>query len=880
MKLTLQSAVSEFGKNAKAKLNNPAARGEPEDQLRSPVEDLVKDMAELCGLTRSSVTPVGETAIKHLKSRPDYAVTVQGALVGHLEIKAPGKGADPNRFKDLHDREQWDKLRSLPNLMYTDGNSFSLWHFGEPVGAVEKLIGDVETSGAALDAPSGLHGVFAAFLTWKPIPPRDAKQLAATTARLCRLLRNEVAEQLALGSEALTSLAASWRELLFPDADDAQFADGYAQAVTFGLLMARAHAIYLSDDLEHVGRELGKTDSLIGTALRLLTDDVENQKTLETSLKALTRVLGVVDWKVISKGKPDAWLYFYEDFLEIYDNDLRKQTGSYYTPPEVVAPMVRLVDEVLQHEGRFNLGNGLASEKVKIVDPAVGTGTFLLGVLRRIAQDVEADKGGGAVPAEIEAAVGRLIAFEIQLGPFAVAQLRTLAEVADLTEKAAQLPLRMFVTDTLDNPYGEPPRLRGMEEKIAQSRRDANIVKRSEAITVVIGNPPYHEEAKGLGGWVESGAENSPELAPLKAWFPPPEWGVGVHSRHLYNLYIYFLRWATWKVFDHDPNANTGVVCFITIASFLRGDGFQRMRDYLRRTAQEIWVIDCTPEGLRPEVSTRVFPGVSQPICIVLVSRPPGTDPEAPATVRYHALPRGSRKGKFADLEALSVDGEGWLECSSGWRAAFSPKPTVEWSGYPTLKSFFGYNGTGAMLGRTWIVAPDARSLQDRWEALTHAPADRKEDLFFPHLLPDGSPGDRHSRKALRAGLPGYPPNGTPVADDQGPCVPPIRYGFRSFDRQWIIPDYRLINRPNPRLWAWYSERQVYLTAPEDKSPTSGPALTFTACIPDAHHYNGRGGRVFPLWGDREGLQPNMSSELLRWDPLESTCRHASLSIL
>ena len=51
-------------------------------------------------------------------------------------------------------------------------------------------------------------------------------------------------------------------------------------------------------------------------------------------------MLDVVNWHTISKDKPEAWLYFYEDFLEVYDNDLRKLTGSYYTPPEVVAAMV------------------------------------------------------------------------------------------------------------------------------------------------------------------------------------------------------------------------------------------------------------------------------------------------------------------------------------------------------------------------------------------------------------------------------------------------------------------------------------------------------------------------------------------------------------
>lgn len=213
------------------------------------------------------------------------------------------------------------------------------------------------------------------------IPPRSAKELAQISARLCRLLRDEVTEQLDLGSEALTSLATDWRKLLFPEANNKTFADGYAQAVTFGLLMARAKDIALDRGLQQVATELTKSNSLIGAALRLLTDNAENQATLKTSLGTLTRVLDTVDWQKISKGNPDAWLYFYEDFLEIYDNDLRKLTGSYYTPPEVVGAMVRLVDEVLRSD-RFQLHAGLASPAVTLADPA--TGTFLLGVLRKI----------------------------------------------------------------------------------------------------------------------------------------------------------------------------------------------------------------------------------------------------------------------------------------------------------------------------------------------------------------------------------------------------------------------------------------------------------------------------------------------------------------
>src|SRR4051812_16093738 len=99
MSLTLGSAIATFGGSAKSKLSNPGARGEPEDQLRAPQEHLILDLAELCGLPRSEVAAVGESSIAEFKTRPDYAVTARKALVGFGEVKAPGKGADPRRFR-------------------------------------------------------------------------------------------------------------------------------------------------------------------------------------------------------------------------------------------------------------------------------------------------------------------------------------------------------------------------------------------------------------------------------------------------------------------------------------------------------------------------------------------------------------------------------------------------------------------------------------------------------------------------------------------------------------------------------------------------------------------------------------------------------------
>jgi len=869
MAVTTGAAVSAFGASLKAKLSGSAIQGAPEDQLRAPLEKLIRDLGEAAGLPAGAVGLVGETTLHDLKTRPDYAVTVGGVLVGFIEVKAPGKGADPRRFTDPHDKEQWSKLKALPNLLYTDGNGFSLWRDGEIAGRVVLLDGDVETSGAKLKAPDTLLPLVGDFLQWIPIPLKTAKQLAEVSARLCRLLRDEVVEQMSLGSEGLTALAGDWRKLLFPEADDAAFADGYAQAVTFGLLVARARGISLGAGIEAAAAELRKTNSLIGTALRLLTDDAANQDSLKTSLGTLTRVLDAVDWSTISKGSADAWLYFYEDFLEVYDNRLRKRTGSYYTQPEVVGAMVRLVDEALRGP-LFDRPAGLASSDVTVADPAAGTGTFLLGVLRRIAETIEEDQGAGAVRGAIEAAAKRVIGFELQFGPFAVAQLRLIAEMQALMagsgKTVPKVPdLQLFITDTLGDPFVEEDYFSSMVAAVAKSRRDANRIKKDKPITVVIGNPPYKEKAEGRGGWIEAGSKGREK--PLTRWQPPTTWGVGAHTKHLKNLYVYFYRWATWKVFGsgwHDSTGlaeedREGIVCFITVAGFLNGPGFQRMRDDLRRTCSDIWVVDCSPDGHQPEVATRIFQGVQQPVCIVLAARKLAKAADAPARVRFRALPKGRREDKFTALAALSLGGPGWTDGATGWRDPFLPEATGAWADFPALGELFVYDGSGVMPGRTWVIAPDAASLGGRWARLTaEKDVAEKERLFYPHQN-----GDRTVSKLSQRGLAGHEYRAEAVGSDRKGAIAPVRYGFRSFDRQWIIPDNRLLNRPNPTLWSSHSPQQVLITALEQVEPRNGPAIALTCLIPDLDHYNGRGGRVYPLWRNAAATQPNVRPALL-----------------
>lgn len=873
-KKTVASAVSRFGVSLKSKLTSVAISGAPEDQLRSPLETLIRDLAEIGKLPAKAVNLVGETTLAHLQTRPDFAVTVSNALVGYIEVKAPGKGADPRKFNDAHDKGQWDKLKSLPNLIYTDGNSFSLWRDGKIEGAVVHLDGNVESAGAKLAAPATLLPLIESFLRWSPIPPKSAKALAEVSARLCRLLRDEVVEQMELGNAGLTALATDWRKLLFPQANNEQFADGYAQAVTFGLLVARARDISLSAGIDEAAKELRKTNSLIGTALRLLTDDATNQQTLKTSLGTLTRVLNEVNWHIISKDKPEAWLYFYENFLEVYDKALRRRTGSYYTPPEVVSAMVRLSDECLRGP-LFERATGFASPDVTVADPAVGTGTFLLGVLRQIADTVKKDQGAGAVRGAIQAAAKRLIGFELQFGPFAVAQLRIIAEMQALMATAKNptppIPeLKLFITDTLGNPFVEEEALGQMYEPIAKSRREANIVKKGEPITVVIGNPPYKNRAGGMGGWIEGGSAG--RAAPMDRWDPPREWAAGTHSHHLKNLYVYFWRWATLKVFssgwqDATGEAETdryGIVCFITVAGFLNGPGFQKMREDLRRDCSSIWVIDCSPEGHQPDVPTRIFQDVQQPVCIVLAARAEKKNREEPARLRYLSLQKGRREAKFEQLDRLSLSNSAWAEGAVGWRDPFLPEQVGAWPTFPALADLFLWSGPGVKTHRTWVISPDVSSLERRWKTLQTENDPKKKELLFHPDPGEGKERARYVNKTLTDDLGAFPTRHVSVEHDSESVVNPVRYGFRSFDRQWLPPDIRLLSRPRPDLWSNYSNRQVFITALEASSPKSGPAITLTHLVPDQDHYKGSfGGRAYPLWSDRLATQPNIKPALL-----------------
>ena len=841
---------------AEARANDGVAL---EDHLRAPVQSLVESVAEDLGYPK--LVLAGEISGAVEGARPDYTVMRTGLVIGHIELKAPGAGVDPEGFTG-HNLEQWQQLRHLPNLLYTDGIDWILWRDGQQVARATAWIAPGKgIAGARID-PADLVDLLDAFCANAPTPPETPRELAETTARLCRVLRDQIQHALETGgAEGLAAVAEDWRSLLFPEATDEEFADAYAQTITFGLIAARAAGAGLEAGgraAERVAEATKAFDTQVGlipTALRVLCAESAIRH-IEPAVESLISLLAATDPALLNNAGD--WLYFYEDFLAQYDPDLRKESGSYYTPAELVKFMVRLTDEVLVT--RLGQPSGFANETVRVIDPAVGTGTFLLHIIDRIASTVEQRDGPGAVPSALRQAADRLVGFELQTGPYSVAQFRTGARFRRHGVGSAP---RVLLADTLADPYTEEVQLGSIYEPISRERRVANRLKTTTPVMVAIGNPPYRDLAKGLGGWVEHGNPDAGQLSILDDWKPPSAWGVGSHVQRLSNLLVYFWRWAAWKVFENAGNNSgeaPGAVCLVTTAAWLSGDGFQQMRAWLREWCSEILVVSLSPEGHQPDVPTRMFEQVQHEIAVVCAVRGPETD-KTPAIVWFREVAPGTRSSKFAELEAITISGEmasDWTKCPDRWRAPFKPAGEETWRACPSIHDILPWSSPGVKANRGWPTAQDSKTLATRWnELITEADKDRKKALFKETR-------DRKLDRQFNANLPGCPYEvGKPLSKETHPCPTPIGIAWRSFDRQWIIPDIRVLDVPRPPLWKVRSDQQIHLTCIEDDHPANGPAVTLTHLLPGQHHYHGRGGRTFPLWRDDGATTANLTPGVL-----------------
>jgi hypothetical protein len=834
------------------------ALGEPEDQLRSPFEMFMQDLGRAVA---RDVICTGETRLPGRLGKPDYAVHAGRTLIGYVELKDPGIGAVATRFTGRN-ADQYRRFSAIPNLIYRDGNEWSLYRNGERASRTVRLSGDVTTDGTNAVSPGDvrpLFGLLTDFLSWQPLIPQtgrgeiDLKGLAALLAPLCRMLRDDVTDALRDPGSPLVELARDWRQLLFPDASDEQFADAYAQTVTFALLLARSEGAEPLA-LEKAETSLAAEHTLLSRALQVLTDP-NAQAEISASLNLLVRIIGAVPPKALA-GPKEPWLYFYEDFLAAYDPKLRKDVGAYYTPVEVVRAQVRLIDDLLSN--RMGKSLGFADPGVVTLDPAVGTGTYLLGVIDHALAKVDSLQGPGAIPGQTTALAENIYGFEIMVGPFAVSELRVSRA---LEGKGARLPAggtHVYLTDTLESPDTPPPKLPLFLRPIADEHVRALKVKAAVPVIGCLGNPPYdrHEAADEdnkarTGGWVRWGQDGKGTGALFKDFLEPAiEAGHGVHIKNIYNLYVYFWRWALWKVLEQNSSGGPGVVSFISASSYLGGDAFRGMRQHMRRVCDEIWILDLGGEARGARKSENVF-AIQTPVAIAVAARYGKRDKNKPARVRYARL-EGVRGEKLRALDSVSsLASLDWEDCPDDWLAPFEPTGAGEYFGWPLLTELMPWQHSGVQLKRTWPIAPSKGTLEKRWRGLLLA----KDRSYAFRRTGDREVGGTY-HVALTDEADSRPiaelPNDTPVP----PIVP---YSYRTLDRRWIIADGRLMSRPRPILWAAHSDRQVYVTSSFTEPVGTGPAVTACAHIPDLHHFSGRGAKdVVPLYRDAACEEANI----------------------
>ena len=839
-----------------------------EDQLKSPVKTLLESPV----LSNKKVIARSEAQVEGLGGRPDFGLDVNGLLAGFVELKAPGLGAKPQRYSnkgsDKRNKAQWQKFKTLPNLIYTDGNEWTLFRTGKQEMNV-RFSGDVISEGAKAftdDEAQSLARLLQSFLLWQPIAPKTPKALADLLAPLCGMIKNDVALALKNPDSSLSQLAADWRNTLFPDADDARFADAYAQTLTYALLLAKLSGAQTVEP-ELAARTLDSGHGLLAGALRVLGNP-DVREDVGVGLDVLIRAISAVDPAILKNkdGSNDPWLYFYEDFLAAYDRKLRNDYGVYYTPNPVILAQVRLVSELL--ETRFGKNMSYASDEVVVLDPATGTGAYPLAVLQHALSHV-AEFYGPGVRSQYAAKLARNIhAFEFLVGPYAVAHLRMTQEVLAEGGELPQDGAHVYLADTLESPEARPLERHGfMYRRLTEEHRRAQRVKNDTRVLVCLGNPPYDRQkrdekdlSRGVelkGGWVRFGEQNLNDQTNgiLKDFLEPAtEAGQGGHVKNLYNDYVYFWRWALWKVFEKTQDA--GVVCFITAASYLRGPGFVGMREHMRRTLDELWILDLEGDSLGARKTENVF-NIQTPVAIALGVRYDKPKPDEAAKVHYAKL-EGTRESKLEQLRHIYKFSDlAWQSCLTDWQAPFLPQGAGDYYAWPLVTDLFPWQHTGAEYKRSWPIGETAGMLVSRWKQFVEADKSKRAVLF--RETRDRKVNKRYPSLTKEAREPALD---TLSADAPAPEI--SRYALRSFNRSWAFADMRLGDYIKSSLWQSLSSKQVYMSSHLAGVLGSGPAATVTADVPDRHYFCGRGGKdIIPLWRDADATEPNVTAGLL-----------------
>ena len=519
----------------------------------------------------------------------------------------------------------------------------------------------------------------------------------------------------------------------------------------------------------------------------------------------------------------EAIQYFYEPFLQEFDPVLRKRLGVWYTPNELVKYMVDRVDKSLKED--LGIREGLASERVYVLDPCCGTGAFLAEVLKRIADNLNEQAYGALVGRKLRTAASkRVFGFEVMPAPFVIANMQVELALDSLDASPANdedEPPSVFLTNALtgwEPADRQPVPFHALEEE----RERADRVKQDEPILVIIGNPPYN-------GFAEIAVKDERELTDAyrtTARAPKPT-GQGLN-----DLYVRFFRMAERRIAEKTGH---GVICYVSNYSWLDALSFTGMREHLLDAFDRIRIdnlhgnrniSEYAPNG---ESSDTIFAirgkstGIKVGVSVALFSKNETSQHSKPFIWyrdfhQANALDR--RRALLKAIDEPDID-FGYTELDPDVRLGFPLKPAPvadNWFDWPTLPEIFPTFFPGVKTSRDrFLIDIDLERLKERVDdyfnpALTHEQIRRR----YPDALKNSTSFAINDARKVRENLVA---RGGPQENGF------IKYEYRPFDTRWIYWDVGrgLLSRPIARFKPnvfdgnlWVEARQRY--AEEDFS--------------------------------------------------------------
>jgi hypothetical protein len=561
----------------------------------------------------------------------------------------------------------------------------------------------------------------------------DSKTLALAMAELAKRIRRRVNTVLALESDSghLRQMHKAFKDNLIADLSEDAFADMFAQTITYGLFTARASrssGALVADNLADMVPSTNPfLKELLGSFLSAAGRARSSAKRVdfdELGINEVVTVLRDVPMDAVlrsfnaSKPGDDPVIHFYEDFLKAYDKAMRAKRGVFYTPSPVVQFIVRSVDEILKTE--FGIEDGLASTItwgemlarkpaltlpkfctaatpfVQVLDPATGTGTFIVEVITQIHAHMRAKwaKQGKVTKVQWQPLwvdyvkhhlLPRLYAFELMMAPYAIAHMKIGLKLAETgyTFPEDGPRVNVFLTNALEPAHEVNPELAFEAPMLAHEAAAANRVKEQLAATVVLGNPPYSGDSGNQGDWITKLMRTRlPDSADSFFRFNDADLGER-NPKWVNNDYVKFIRLAQSRL----ASLGTGVLGYITSNSYLESPTFRGVRQSLLHTLPHLRIVDLHGNSKRGETAggdENVFE-ITEGVAIVVGNVQPGlaqlvehADLVGPRQAKYETLmakglqllapfaPSGER------LQLVRSDSAGVAEYECGW-----PLPTI-----------------------------------------------------------------------------------------------------------------------------------------------------------------------------------------------------------